>query len=158
MSLIGLPTVGLAGFWLHRAQDLSVFRLKALERKCVELGRWASTGAACAAAIVLAAQPAGSVRYYARLPTLSWDAIEPAWLDRVLDECRSRGLAPYLAIESWETEAFRSRFRGHERPGRSRLASRAALGSVIYVYDPADRTRYLAGERIPTERITWSGR
>jgi hypothetical protein len=133
------------------------FRLKALEQKYVELGRLASDRLP-RNAIVLAAQPAGSVRYYARLPTLSWDAIDPAWLDRVLAECRTRGLTPYLAIESWEMEAFKSRFRRQSAVAELDWPPRASLGNVIFVYDPADRDRYLAGERVSTEHIMWGRR
>jgi hypothetical protein len=152
-----VAVLALAGFWLHRADELAVFRIKGLEQKYVELGRLASRSLP-ARAIVLAAQPAGSVRYYSRLPTLSWDAIEPEWLDRVLDECQSRGLAPYLAIESWELDTFKSRFRGHSASGGLDWPPRAALGNVIYVYDLADRARYLGGERIPTEQVFWNRR
>ena len=156
-AALALLTVAICGFWLTRANDLAVFRVKALEQKYVELGRLVSTRLP-SQAIVLAAQPSGSVRYYARLPTLSWDAIDPAWLDRVLDECRSRGLVPYVAIESWETDAFRSRFKDQSAIASLDWPPRAILGSVISVYDPADRARYLAGEQIPTERITWKRR
>ena len=156
-AALALLTVAICGFWLNRANDLEVFRVKALEQKYVELGRLVSTRLP-SQAIVLAAQPAGSVRYYTRLPTLSWDAIDPAWLDRVLDECRSRGLVPYVAIESWETEAFRSRFKDQSAIASLDWPPRAVIGSVISVYDPADRARYLAGEQIPTERIIWKRR
>jgi hypothetical protein len=154
---LAVLTVALAGLWLHRAQELSVFRVKALEQKYVELGRLAARRLP-ARAIVLAAQPAGSVRYYSRLPTLSWDAVDPAWLDRVIGECRSRGLTPYLAIESWEMDAFRSRFRGHSTVAELDWPPLAALGRVIFVFDPLDRARYLAGENVQTERITWNAR
>jgi hypothetical protein len=156
-AALALLTVALCGFWLTRANDLAVFRVKALEQKYEELGRLVSTRLP-SQAIVLAAQPAGSVRYYARLPTLSWDAIDPAWLDRVLDECRARGLVPYVAIESWERDAFRSRFKDQSAIASLDWPPRAVIGSVISVYDPADRARYLAGEQIPTERITWKRR
>jgi hypothetical protein len=154
---LALATAVLGTWWLGRADDLAVFRLKALEQKYVELGRLASSRLP-RHAIVVTAQPAGSVRYYARLPTLSWDAIDPAWLDRVFAECRARGLTPYLAIESWETDAFRSRFRGHSPAAELDWPPRASIGNVIFVYDPADRDRYLAGEQIPTERVTWRTR
>jgi glycosyltransferase involved in cell wall biosynthesis len=36
--------------------------------------------------------------------------------------------------------------------------TRQVLGSVMPLYDPADRSRYLAGEQIPTERIIWDRR
>jgi hypothetical protein len=150
-------TIALGGYWLRRADELAVFRLKGLEQKYVELGRVASSRLPHNA-IVLAAQPAGSLRYYAHLPTLSWDAIDPAWLDRVLAECRTRGLTPYLAVESWERDAFTSRFSGHSAAAELDWPPRATLGNVIFVYDPADRDRYLAGERVATEHITWRKR
>jgi hypothetical protein len=146
----------LAGCWLQRAEAVSVFRLNALERKYVELGKLAVRFPPDA--LVIAAQPAGSVRYYARKPTLSWDAIEPDWLDRVMAECRARGLPPYLVIESWELDAFKTRFKGRSAAADLDWPPRANLGSVIFVFDPADRDRYLAGERIATEHIMWNRR
>ncbi len=157
VAALAVITVLLGAHWLGRADELAVFRLKALEQKYVELGRLASVRLP-RNAIVFAAQPAGSVRFYARLPTLSWDAIDPAWLERVFAECRARGLVPYLAVEGWEAETFRSRFRGHSPAADLDWPPRAAIGHVIFVYDPADRDRYLAGEQIPTERITWGRR
>ena len=156
VAAVCVATLVLAGYWLHRAEAVSVFRLKALEQKYVELGKLATR--LPPNALVIAAQPAGSVRYYARKPTLSWDAIEPEWLDRVIAECRARGLSPYLAIESWEMEAFKSRFRARSAAADLDWPPRATLGSVIYVYDLADRDRYLAGERIATEHIMWNRR
>jgi hypothetical protein len=64
----------------------------------------------------------------------------------------------YLAIEAWEMGAFRSRFRGRSPAADLDWPPRATLGNVIFVYDLADRDRYLAGERIPAERITWGTR
>ena len=156
VAALAVAVVALGGYWLHRAEDVSVFRLKSLEQKYVELGRLA--GRLPPHAIVIAAQPAGSVRYYARKPTLSWDAIEPDWLDRVMAECRARGLSPYFAIESWEMDAFKTRFRGRSGAADLDWPPRATLGNVIFVYDPADRERYLNGERVPTELITWRRR
>lgn len=154
LAALVVVTVALGGIWMRRADEVAVFRLKSLEQKYVELGRFASSRLP-RTALVVAAQPTGSVRYHAHLPTLSWDAIDPAWLDRVFTECRARGLTPYLAIEAWEMEAFRSRFRGRSPAADLDWPPRATLGNVIFVYDPADRDRYLAGEPVPTERITW---
>lgn len=151
--LLGLALL-LGGLWEHRAGELDVFRLKALERKYVELGRYATTRLP-PDAIVLAAQPTGSIRFYANLPTLSWDAIAPEWLDRVLDDLRARGLTPYFAIESWEADAFRARFRGHSPLGDLDWPPRADIGRVIFVYGAGDRASYLAGEQVRSDRITW---
>jgi hypothetical protein len=144
----------LGGLWVSRAHGLAVFRLQALERKYVELGRYAST-ALPPSAVVIAGQATGSVRFYAGRPTLSWDAIDPAWLDRTIDELRRRGLVPYFAIEAWELDPFRSRFQGRSDLAGLDWPARASIGSVISVYAAADRARYLAGEQIPTVRITW---
>ena len=144
----------LGGLWLTRAEDLSVFRLQPLERKYVELGRYA-TDALPPTAVVIAGQATGSVRFYAGLPTLSWDAIDPAWLNRVLDELRRRGRTPYFALEAWEIDRFRARFRGQSDLAALDWPARASIGRAIFVYDAADRARYVAGDRIPTERINW---
>jgi hypothetical protein len=61
-----------------------------------------------------------------------------------------------VAIEVWETEAFKSRFRDHSPAAALDWPSRAVLGNGIFVYDPADWDPYLAGERIQTEFITWA--
>ncbi|MCX6552181.1 MAG: glycosyltransferase family 39 protein [Acidobacteria bacterium] len=153
-AVVLVVAVGLGGYWISRAEDLDVFRLKALERRYVELGRYAARTLP-ANAVVIAAQPTGSIRFYADMPTLSWDAIEPDWLDRVLDELRGRGYAPFLAIESWEADAFKTRFRQHSGLAALDWPARTTLGNVISVYDPADRERFLAGEHIPTERVSW---
>jgi hypothetical protein len=55
-------------------------------------------------------------------------------------------------------EAFRSRFRGRSAAADLDWPPRATLGNVIFVFDPADRDRYLAGERIPSEHISWGRR
>jgi len=147
--------VALGGLWVSRAQDLEVFRLQALERKYVELGHYASASLP-PSAVVIAGQATGAVRFYAGRPTLSWDAIEPAWLDRTLDELRRRGHVPYFAIEAWELEPFRSRFRGQSALSALDWPARATIGNVIFVYAAGDRARYLAGEHIPTTRISWN--
>jgi hypothetical protein len=146
----------LGGWWLHRAVDLSAFRLQSLERKYVAIGQYATR--LPAHAVVLGAQATGAVRYYANLPTLAWDAIDPAWLDRVVSELRSRGYEPYLAIESFEADTYKSRFRERSAFGQLDWPPRAVIGRVISVYATGDRARYLAGEHYQTERITWAAK
>ena len=71
------------------------------------------------------------------------------WLER------ADGLTFYLAVEAWELDAFRLRFRGRSPAADLDWPPRATLGNVVFLYDLADRDRCLAGERIPTEIITW---
>lgn len=144
-------TVATGTLWVQRAVNLDVFRVKALERKYPELGRYAAARLPTNA-VVIAAQATGAVRFYANLPTLAWDAIDAAWLDRVVSDLEARGHEPWLAIEAWEADAFRARF-GASPFGGLDWPPRAAIGRAITVYRVADRARYLAGDRIPTERI-----
>lgn len=146
--------VATGGWWVAEARELSVFRVKSLERKYPALGAYVAVRLPQRVA-VLAAQPAGAVRYYADRPTISWDAIEPDWLERVDAELRSRGLEPYLAIETFEMDAFRQRFGPHSPLGQLDWPPRATFGRTISLYRLDDRPRYLRGDRIPTERFTW---
>jgi hypothetical protein len=146
----------MGGWWLHRAVELSAFRLQTLERKYIAIGQYAAR--LPANAIVIGAQATGAVRYYAQRPTLAWDAIDPAWLDRVIAELVSRGYEPYLAVESFEAETYKSRFRADSAFGRLDWPPHAVIGRGINVYAPGDRARYLAGAHIPTERIIWPAR
>jgi len=153
LALLGL-VVATAGWWLPTARDLSVFRVKAHERKYPELGRYVAARLP-GSAVVLGAQSTGAVRYYADRPTLAWDAIEPGELDRVVDELRARGLTPFIVVESFEADAFRGRFRGQSQAGELDWPPRAVFGRAVSLYDPADRARYVRGERVVSERITW---
>ena len=123
-------TVLLAGYWVQRADKLAVFQLKGLERKYRELGRYAATRMP-RQAIVFAAQPSGAIRYYGRLPTLSWDAIAPDALDGVVDDLVAHGYVPYFVVESWEKDTFRGRFAGHSRAADLDWPPRMILGRVI---------------------------
>jgi hypothetical protein len=146
--------IGLGGWWMHIGADLGVTRVKSIERKYPELGHYAAARLP-RNAIVLGAQSTGAIRYYSSLPTLSWDQIDPAWLERVVAELTGRGLTPYLAVESFETDMFRRRFRDHSVIGQLDWPARATFGRAISLYRLDDRPRYLRGERIPTDRFVW---
>ena len=63
-------------------------------------------------AAILAMQHSGSVRYYTGRLTMRWDVLDPASLDRAVDALRTRGVAVYALLESWEEADFRKRFAG----------------------------------------------
>ena len=73
----------------------------------------------------------------------------------MLEEVRAGGHTPMIAVESFELAAFRSHFAGHSPLASLDWPPRADLGRAIIIYDPADRARYLAGEQIRIERVTW---
>jgi hypothetical protein len=151
---VALVACVISGVWIGRARGLAVFDVKRVERKYPELGQYVATRLP-ANAIVLGAQSTGAIRYYAGKPTLSWDAIDPAWLERVAAELQARGLDPYLVVESFETEMYRNRFRDTTPLGRLDWPPRATFGRAISLFHLADRSRYLRGEAMHTDRISW---
>jgi hypothetical protein len=68
-------------------------------------------------AVILAMQHSGSVRYYTGRLTMRWDVLDPASLDRAVDTLRTRGVAAYALLESWEEADFRGRFAGQRSLG-----------------------------------------
>lgn len=147
--------VSIAGGWsVHNASERGIFRAKAVERKYREVGRYAAAKLPTEA-VILAALPAGSIRYYGGTATLTWSAIPGDSLDRLLDDLRSRGYAPFIVLDASEREAFKTRFGRQSALAGLDWTARATIGRDIAIYDPADRTRFLAGEHIPTESISW---
>ena len=79
-------------------------------------------------AVILTMQHSGSVRYYGRRNILRYDQLDPAWLDRAVEWLQSRGVHPYVLLESWERQRFRRRFQTTNRAGRLAM-------SPTFVYD-----------------------
>ena len=73
----------------------------------------------------------------------------------MLDDVRTGGRTPMIAVESFELAAFRSHLAGHSPLASLDWPPRADFGRAIIIYDPADRARYLAGEQIRTEPVIW---
>jgi hypothetical protein len=144
----------LGGWWVHTADERGIFRAKAIERKYREAGRHAATKMP-PEAVILAVLPGGSIRYYAEMPTLTWSAIPGDQLDGLLDDLRSRGYAPFIALDVSERGEFRKRFAGRTPLADLDWPARMTIGRDISIYDPADRARHQAGEKIPTESVSW---
>lgn len=64
--------------------------------------------------VVLAMIHSGSLRYYAGVPTLRSDSIDPDWLDRAVAWLASRGVRSYALLEAWEVSEFLERFKGQQ--------------------------------------------
>jgi hypothetical protein len=125
------------------AQQRRAFELAQLERHFVEAGTFAAEHLPANAA-VLTVRHSGSVHYYSRRPTISWDTLEPGTLDRALGFLREQGLTPIVLLDTSEEAAFRQRFDAASPIGRLDWPPMARLGRTIRVYDPADRARYFA--------------
>jgi hypothetical protein len=149
--VVGVALLGAS--WVKAADQRLAFKLWQMERHFIDAGHYAAR--LPENAVVLTVKNSGSVRFYARHPTVAWDVLEPDWLDSAIEALRQHGRKPYILIETEEAEPFKARF-----AGRSALASLdwppvAQIGTSIRVYDPDDRRRFLAGETVASERV-WS--
>jgi hypothetical protein len=149
-ALVAFVTV-LASWSVGEADRRAAFRLQALERPFREAG--AAARQLPRDAVVLTLRHSGSVRYYAGRLTVTWDMLEPAWLDGAVDFLSASGRRPFLLLETPEEPAFRARFAGHSTLASLDWPPRYQVGSTIRIYDPADRRRYRAGRRVRTERL-----
>jgi hypothetical protein len=150
-AVLGIVTVLVAFFLIREARDRSVFDLQRLEARYEKAGTFVATRLP-PNALVITSWESGSVRFYSGRPTLVWDVLDPAWLDRALDFVRTRGFEPYLLFERWEEPAFRRRFGG---TGIAALdwPPAAEVAAQVRIYRPADRETYSAGRRVVTEYV-----
>lgn len=142
----------LAWHGLTGARDRDVFRLWRLEQRLSATASYLKSTAPDVAAISV--QPNGAIHYELGQPVVSWDSLDPRWLDRTVGWLGSRGYRPLLVVDSSEDEAFRRRFGDVSALGALDWPPRAIIHRAVQVFDPADRARFLAGEHVLTERVS----
>jgi hypothetical protein len=142
-------TVVLAAVFLRGAQERNVFRLRGLEARYERAGNYVARRLP-PNAMVITSWESGSVRFYSGRPTLVWDSLDPAWLDRAVQYLRARGFEPFLLFERWEEPLFRQRF-GSSPLGALDWPPAAEVASQVRIYRPDDRERYRQGTQAPTE-------
>lgn len=143
-------TLVLAVLWVREAQDRQAFRLRALEARFERGGTFVDQRLPRNALVITSAQ-SGSVRFYSGRKTLVWDQLDPARLDEAIGFVRARGFEPYLLFERREEPLFRRRFAAQSAVGRLDWPPAAEVASLVRVYRPDDRDRYLRGVQPPTE-------
>jgi hypothetical protein len=73
-------------------------------------------------AVVLSVWDSGAVRFHGRKDALTWEGLDPAWLDRALVWLEEHGRTPFILLESWESRHSATGFRATVRSG-TRLAA-----------------------------------
>jgi hypothetical protein len=134
--------------YLVTANRLHVFDIQRSERRYVSVGEYIDA-ALPEKAVVLTVIQSGSVRLYGRRPTLRWDQLPPEQLDQTLDGLRAAGYVPYLLLESWEEDLFRTRFATSSRVGNIDWQPVIEYyGPIsVRVFCPDDRQAYMSGSR-----------
>lgn len=149
---VAIATAALAIFCVRTAGDRLAFNLKYLEQ------RYRSAGIVVRDrlpqnAVVLSVWDSGAVRFHGRKEALAWAALDPAWLDRSLSWLDANGRPPYILVESWEEPEFRNRFGANSDIGRLDWPPKYEIDRVVRIFDPKDRARYHAGDRVNTEYL-----
>ena len=147
---IAAITTGLALAYVGAAAERHAFVLKYLEQ------RYRSAGLVVRdrlpdKAVVLSMWDSGAVRFHGRKEALTWQGLDPAWLDRGLAWLESRGHRPYIMVESWEEQGFRERFSNHSDAGKLDWPPRYEIDRLVRIYDPQDRPRHQRREKVDTE-------
>ena len=148
-AAVAMAALVLAVTWAGEARERQVFRLHLLEARYERAGTFVDRRLPPNAAVITSWQ-SGSVRYYSGRPTLVWDGLDPAWLDRAIRYLRVRGFEPFLLFETWEEPLFRRRF-ATSPLGALDWPPAAEVASRVRIYRPEDRERYLRGTQPATE-------
>ena len=139
-------------FQLFTAERRAVFQLHELERRYRDGGEYVARKLP-SNAVVFTTQQSGSVRFYSGRPTIVWDSLDPAWLDRSLDYFKAKGYRPFFLFEQDEESAFRQRFGPHSRVGALEWPPFAQIDRDVRIFDLADDERYRQGEKIETDFV-----
>ncbi len=107
--------------------------------------------------VAVSMQHSGSLRYYGGSTALRWDWIERQWLDEEVAWLEERGHPVCFVLEDSEEAPFRDRFALGNALGRLDWPPAAELdipgATIVRVYDPRDRARFLAGDAVETVPI-----
>ena len=149
-GLIPIVAVLLAILGTRAAGDRQAFALQRLEGRYRDMAELIAERLPQNAVLITVWQ-SGSVRFHARRDAVLWDSLDPASLDRAVAWLTARGRQPYLLFERREEPEFRARFGGLSALGALDWPPRLDLNRQVRIYDPADRARFRAGEKYPTD-------
>jgi hypothetical protein len=152
--------VALLGWhYVATASERSAFTLDRLESRYLAAGAFASRKLP-GNAVLLSVQESGPLRMYGLRTTVRFDHLDPHGLDSAVRFLDGAGYRPYFVLEVWEEAQFRDRFARSSSLGLLDWPPIAEVGSPVKVrfYDPRDRQRFLAGERVETMRDPAEGR
>jgi hypothetical protein len=151
---IAAATVVLVALSVTRARALHTLDLARDERRYAQMAEVLEQRVPVRSAFVCM-QHSGSVHHYLARPILRWELLAPGALDGALAHLQQRGYTPYLLLDAWEEARFRERFARASPIGQLDWPPRLELRSPtpIRLYDPFDRSSYMAGATIRTELV-----
>jgi hypothetical protein len=144
----------LAAWMARESIQRGALTARVVEQRYVDVGRFVDAMLPTNS-IFIAKLHAGSIRYYSHRLTMNYEWLEQRWLDEAVKELTARGYHPFIALEEDEEAPFRDRFAPLNALARLDWPPMAERREIVRVriYDPADRDRFLRGERIATRSI-----
>ena len=127
---------GLALFCVRVADDRLVFNLRHCSSSGFAARVLSFVDRVAGGAVVLSVWDSGAVRFHGRKEALSWEGLDPAWLDRSLEWLGEHGHAPFIMLESWEEPEFRKRFGGHSDIGKLDWPAKYEIDRLVRIFDP----------------------
>ena len=138
-------------FWVARSMD--TFKLAHQLRRVSVVADFINEDVP-PAAVIVAGEQSGSMRYYTERPILRWEAATPAALDEAMAALEQSRRPIYIVLDAWEDGLFRAKF--------SALPSGALDWPPILdtgtshrtrLWKLGDRGRFLNGESLSTIRL-----
>ncbi len=146
--------IALAGWQAYESVRRNTLGLRPVEQRYVDVGRYIATGMP-SDAVLIAALHSGSIRYYSGRMTIYYPKLHFTELDRAVAALTGMGRRPYFVLEQGEEAHFRWQFGANNELGGLDWPPlvQSTRGARVHIYDPADRSRFLAGMPIITYDI-----
>jgi Dolichyl-phosphate-mannose-protein mannosyltransferase len=106
------------------------------------------------AAVLVAGEQSGSMRFYTERPILRWEAAAPASLAEVTATLEAARRPVYIVLDQWEESLFRARFAGVPAGALDwPPILDAGTSHRTRLWKLSDRDRFLQGEQLNTIRL-----
>lgn len=152
LAAVAAVVLGVAAQGVSQARTLDTFRLADQHRRVSQAAGYLSRTQP-AAAVIVAGEQSGALRYYTGRSILRWDAASPETMVAAITSLRDANRPVVIALDAWEREPFRARFSA--LPALSLEwppAFEAGTSHRTQVWQLRDRDRFMRGEQVTTER------
>ncbi len=151
--LLSVILLGVTAHALMVARSNGVFRLADQLRRVERVADLINEDVP-PAAVLVAGEQSGSMRYYTERPILRWEAAAPASLAEVTAALEAERRPVYIVLDQWEESLFRARFAGLPAGALDwPPILDAGTSHRTRLWKLSDRERFLAGERLSTIRL-----
>jgi hypothetical protein len=151
--LTAILVLSVAMLNITTAKGLGVFRFADQQRRASLAGRYLES-ALPLNAVVIAGEQSGATRYYTRRSIVRWDFLDPAAYDESLNRLEASGYDAWIALDTWEEDLFRTKFRGTASAALDwPPVVEAGTEIRMRAWRIRDRARHISGERVSSDRL-----